>query len=420
MGQPRLGRTIGLLDATMIGLGAMIGAGIFVASGVAADSAGSLLPLAVLIAGIPAVFNGLSAAANAVVFPRPGGTYLFARELLTPFLGFVAGWMFVFAIIVGDTAIALGFGAYVNSVLPILPVRLVGLGLVVVITTINFMGIGLVTWINNWLTSFKVGVLVFFIVVGAAILCSGAAPAAAVMPSAPAGVLEAAALLFFAYPGYGRVATLAGEVRDPRRTIPRAVLLALVIVVVLYVLTTYVAVLLVGAPALASSAAPLVVAISVTGAGWMMTILAAGGSIATASILLIDITALSRVVLAMARNGDLPGYFGQINPRQASPSRAVVAAGATIGVLVLAADLSTLIAASSFALLLYYMLTNASASRLSSDVRLIPAIVPIVGFIACLGLVVFLPLSAISLGTLVLGIGVVAYGVRALLRRLLT
>ena len=400
----------------MIGLGAIIGAGIFVATGVAAASAGALLPLAILLAGIPAVFNGLSAAANAVALPRSGGTYLFARELISPFFGFIAGWLFIFAFIVGDTAIALGFGAYVNAAIPVLPARLAGLAFVVLVTGINYVGLAVVTEVNNLLTVMKVGVLVFFIAFGAIIVLGGTAPSVVSSRVEFGGVISAAALLFFAYPGYARVATLAEEVSDPRTTIPRAVILALGIATVLYVLTTLIAVLLAGPSALANSAAPLAAAVRVATGGWPVVVVALGGVIATSSVLVVDVAAFSRVILAMARYGDLPGWFSEVNRRFATPGRAVLAAGVTIGVLVLTGDLTALIAAGSFGPLLYYAITNVAALRLQPSDRP-PIIVPILGAASCLALSLFLPSSTIVVGLLIVGAGALAYGLRVLLAR---
>lgn len=417
MNEPPLRRTIGLFDATMIGLGAIVGAGIFVATGVAAGMAGAMLPLAILLAAVPAFLNGVSAAANAVALPRSGGAYYFARELVSPFFGFLAGWLFIYATIVGDTAVALGFGAYLAAILPVLPPRIAGLGLVVLVTAVNFLGLALVTSVNNLITAVKVGVLVLFILVGAAALISGGAVGPVSAAGDPAGVISAAGLLFFAYPGYARVATLAEEVRNPGQTIPRSVILALTIASVLYVLTALVAVELVGAPALAGSAAPLAVASGATRINLLPAVVASGGIIATSSVILLDLTAFSRIILAMSRNGDLPGWFGQVDPRFSNPTRAVLAAGAVVGVLVLIADLSALIAAASFALLAYYVLNDISTLRLSRSIRPFPAVVPFLGVVSCLALASFLPMATIITGLLITGLGALVYALRRWLFR---
>ncbi|MGQ9674736.1 MAG: APC family permease [Chloroflexota bacterium] len=412
MNEPPLRRTIGLFDATMIGLGAIVGAGIFVATGVAAGIAGSLLPLAILLAAVPAFLNGISAAANAVALPKSGGAYYFARELLSPFFGFLAGWLFISATIVGDTAVALGFGAYLAAAVPVLPPRIAGLSLVILVTAVNVAGLALVTSVNNLITAVKVGVLVLFILVGAAALVGGSAVGSVSVAGDPAGVISAAALLFFAYPGFARVATLAEEVRNPSQIIPRSVVLALAIASVLYVFTALIAVQLVGSSALAASAAPLAVASGATGVSLLPTVVASGGVIATSSVVLLDLTAFSRIILAMSRNGDLPGWLGQVNPRSFTPTRAVLAAGGAVGVLVLFADLSALIAAASFALLAYYVLNDVSTLRLPESVRPFPAVVPFLGVISCLGLASFLPSATIVTGLLITGLGALAYTLR--------
>jgi APA family basic amino acid/polyamine antiporter len=225
-------------------------------------------------------------------------------------------------------------------------------------------------------------------------------------------VLAASALLFFAYPGYARITTMAEEIRVPHRTIPLGVLLALGISVVIYVLVATAALLLVGPETLAHSTAPLVAASSVSGLVWVAVVMAVGGVIATGSVFLVDLTGVSRVILAMARHNDVPGFLCEVDPRRGVPGRAIIAAGVVISLFVLFVDLSALIAATSLALLWYYVLMNASALRLGRA-RPFPAIVPLFGMLSCLLLTFFLPLNTLLLGICIVVVSSVAYYLKA-------
>lgn len=227
-----LRRELGLLDAVGIGFGAIVGAGIFVVTGIAAGIAGPALLVGLFLAGIAATANALSSAQLAATYPRSGGTYEYGYRVLSPWAGFTAGWMFLASKISAAGTVALGLAGYLGGLVPGLSPRVVAVGAVVAFTALNYFGVRRSSRANLAIVAVSLGSLLTFVVAGA-----GAFRVENLEPFAPAGwrgVLEAAALLFFAYTGYARIATLGEEVRDPRRTIPRAVLITIGGAVLLY------------------------------------------------------------------------------------------------------------------------------------------------------------------------------------------
>lgn len=390
----------------------MIGGGIFVVIGVAAAFSGPALFLAILIAAVPATLNGLSAAACGAALPRSGGTYHFGRILLSPFAGFMAGWLFLFAEGVADAAAVIGFAGYVNAFFPSLPFRGLVIALGLLVTALNYTGISITSRVNIVLVAFKVSALAFFVALG----IRGVQPAnfSPFLPSGWYGVVQGAALLFFAFTGYARVATLAEEVTNPGKTIPRAVLLALAVSSLLYVATAVVAIGLAGAPALSRSTSPLADAIRQTSQFYAPLAITLGAAIATASVFLTGLAGLSRVAFAMGRNGDLPSLLSYVDPKYRSPVLAVVLGGAVTTVLAATIDLTSLAAVASFAFLIYYAITNVAAMRLDRQTRGFTVVLPIAGAALCLVLTAFLPIQAILAGIAILGAGALYYLIRGL------
>jgi len=219
----RLRRSLGTLDAVGIGFGAIVGAGIFVVLGVAAEVAGPALLVALLLAAVAASCNALSSAELAASFPQAGGTYEYGYRLLHPRAGFAAGWMFLVSKTAAASTVAQGLAGYLEALIPGLPARAVAVGAILLFTALNVFGIERSSRVNLAIVTVSIGSLVLFVAAGA-----GAFRLEHLRPFAPSGwrgVLEAAAILFFAYTGYARIATLGEEVRDPQRTIPRAIVI---------------------------------------------------------------------------------------------------------------------------------------------------------------------------------------------------
>lgn len=403
---PALRRDLGLADAVGIGFGAIIGAGIFVVTGVAAGIAGPALLLALFIAAIAATANALSSAQLAAEYPHSGGTYEYGYQVLSPELGFTAGWMFLASKIAAAGTVAKGLAGYLHTVLPDVPPQALAVGAILAFTILNYFGVKRSSRANLVIVGVTLTTLVAFVVVGA-----GAFRIEHLQPFAPGGwraTAEAAALLFFAYTGYARVATLAEEVREPRRTVPRAIVITISGAVVLYAAVALVAVGAVGADAMAATTAPLQVAAAAGGGPTLAIMVSIGGVTAMLGVILSQIVGLSRMVFAMARRGDLPGWLAHVHPRYQVPGRAVLVIGGIAMVVAATGTLRGVATAASFAILVYYAIANVAALRMPPAAKLYPDAVPIVGLVACLALAFALPASvmAIGIGLLALGFAV--------------
>ncbi len=407
-----LARTLGLGDAVGIGLGAVVGAGIFVVTGVAAEVAGPALLAGLALAGVAAAANALSSAELAASYPQSGGTYEYGHRVLRPWAGFAAGWMFLASKTAAAGTVAVGLAAYLEALAPGLPARGVAVGAVLAFTALNRLGVRKSARANLLL----VGVAV--LALGALVACgAGSVRAERFTPFAPGGwrgTLQGAALLFFAYTGYARVATLGEEVRDPRSTIPRAIVLTLGGSFLLYLAVAVVAVGTAGAPALAASPAPLLAVARALPVPWLGTGVALGGVAAMLGVLLSQLLGLSRMAFAMARRGDLPRALARVDGERGVPGRAVLAVGAAVAGVAATGTLREIAATASFAILVYYGIANLAALRMPRGAKLYPDAVPAVGLAACVLLPAFLPLRTVATGCALLAAGLL---LRALLRR---
>ncbi|MFH8629547.1 APC family permease [Streptomyces lydicus] len=404
-----LKRRLGLFDAVTIGLGAMIGAGIFAALAPAAGAAGSGLLPALAGAAVVAYCNATSSARLAARYPASGGTYVYGRERLGAFWGYLAGWGFVVGKTASCAAMALTVGLYVWPG----QAHAVAAAAVVALTAVNYAGVRKSAWLTRALVAVVLAVLT---VVVAVCLTSRAADPVRLDPGAGAtagGVLRAAGLLFFAFAGYARIATLGEEVRDPARTIPRAVPLALGIALVVYAAVAVAALAVLGPTRLAGAAAPLAEAVRAAGTPELAPLVRAGAAAAAAGSLLALILGVSRTTLAMARDRHLPAVLAAVHPRFHVPHRAELAVGAFVAVLAATADVRAAIGFSSFGVLAYYAVANAAALTLTAAEHRPPRVVPVVGLAGCLVLAFALPATAVVAGAAVLAAGAAAYGVRA-------
>lgn len=404
---PRLRRSLGLFEATAIGLGAIIGAGVFVAIGPAVGVAGAAALVSLVIAGIVALFNSLSSAQLAAAYPVSGGTYAYGRRVINRLTGFVAGWVFVVAAVSADSAIALAFATYLDFLIPAISPRVVAAVIALIVTALNYFGIQYSAGVNDVLVVLKVGVLIFFIILGAFFFSAARILPFAIGPFS--NVLRAAAILFFAYTGYARIATLGEEVEDPERTIPRAILTALGGSAGLYLGTLLIALGLIGARGLAASDAPLSTAMEATGITAGVYVISLGALVATFSVFLTDLLGISRVVFAMARNRDLPLWLSAVHRRYGTPHRAVFVGGITVALLAALLPLRNLVEAGSFGLLVYYGITNLAAFLLSEEKRRYHRAWAAAGFLSCFGLALFLPWRVIGFELLVIAVGAVCF-----------
>jgi basic amino acid/polyamine antiporter, APA family len=408
-----LARRLGTGDAVVIGLSSMIGAGVFSAFAPAAAAAGTGLLVGLALAAGVAYCNAVASAQLAAQYPTSGGTYVYGRERLGEWWGFVAGWGFVVGKTASCAAMALTFAAYAIPSSTWVQ-RLAAVAAVSVLTAANCRGITRTAGLARLLVG---GSLLALLVVVTAIATGGGADASnldAGFHGGAYGVLQSAGLLFFAFAGYARIATLGEEVRDPERTIPRAIPLALGITVAIYGAVALASLLAAGPDALAASTTPLATAAKAAGAAWSVPVVRLGAAIASLGALLALIAGIGRTSLAMSRNGDLPRGLAAVDPVHRVPARAELAVGALVSVLVLTTDLRGAIGFSSFGVLVYYAIANASAYTQPPGRRRWPRALNVAGLVACATLVVTLPFSSVVAGTAVLAAGVAG---RALLRR---
>ena len=402
-----LRRSLGVFDAVVIGLGSMIGAGIFAALGPAADAAGSGLLLGLALAAVVAYCNATSSARLAARYPASGGTYVYGRKRLGDFWGYLAGWGFVVGKTASCAAMALTVGLYAFPS----QAHSVAVAAVVALTVVNYAGVHKSAWLTRIIVGLVLAVLAAVVV---ALFTSGTATVDHLrLHGATAGsVIQAAGLLFFAFAGYARIATLGEEVRNPARTIPRAIPLALAIALAVYALVAVAALSALGPHRLAGATAPLSDAVRVAGISWLVPVVQVGAVVAALGSLLALILGVSRTTLAMARDRNLPSVLAAVHPRFGVPHRAELVIGVIVAVLAATADLRGAIGFSSFAVLIYYAVANASAFTLGPDEGRPHRAIPLIGLIGCVVLAFAMPLSSVLSGMAVLGIGIAAYVIR--------
>ncbi|MBA0047307.1 amino acid permease [Mycobacteroides sp. LB1] len=402
-----LRRELGTFDAVMIGLGSMIGAGIFAALAPAAQSAGSALLLGLAVAAVIAYCNATSSARLAAVYPVSGGTYVYGRERLGEFWGYLAGWGFVVGKTASCAAMALTVGFYAWPA----HAHAVAVAAVVALTAINYAGVQKSAWVTRVIVAMVLSVLAAIVVT--AFGSDGIHfTTLDITDASIAGVLQAAGLLFFAFAGYARIATLGEEVRDPARTIPRAIPIALGIALFVYAVVAVAVLTTLGPLRLATSAAPLLDTVTAAGVQWMEPVVRIGAVVAAVGSLLALILGVSRTTFAMARDRHLPHVLATVHPKYGVPYRAELVVGLVVSILAATADLRGAIGFSSFAVLIYYAVANASAWTLSPAEGRPPRIVPALGLLGCVVVALALPLPSIVWGTAVLALGVVAYALR--------
>lgn len=410
----RLRRSLGVGDAVVIGLSSMIGAGIFAALAPAARAAGAGLLIGLAAAGVIAYCNASSSARLAALYPASGGTYVYGRERLGEFWGYLAGWGFVVGKTASCAAMALTVGTYAWPA----HAHIVAVMSVLALTLVNYLGVQKSTWLAR---SIVATVLLVLMAVIIAAFGSGPPDLVANLTTlqgiSAGGVLQSAGLLFFAFAGYARIATLGEEVRDPARTIPRAILVALAVTLAVYAAVAVAVLAVLGPRRVAATATPLVDAVRVAGAGWLVPIVAVGAVLAALGSLLSLLLGVSRTALAMARDRHLPHQLDAVHPRFAVPHRAEIAVGVVAAALAAAVDLRGAIGFSSFAVLAYYAIANASAFTLRPGEGALPKVIPVLGALGCVVVAFALPATSVIAGTAFLAVGALVFWVRRRPRR---
>jgi len=427
-----LKREVGLWGAVMMGLGSILGTGVFVSIAIATDVAGPAVVLAIAAAAMVAIFNGLSSAQLAAAYPVSGGTYEYAYRLIHPGFGFTAGWMFLCAKSASAATAALGLAGAMNQLLNIdgAGARIgVAAMVVLLLTILILMGIRRSNHTNLLIVGITLASLVVFVLAAGWAawphsrdnFSSFFAPVREGL-SPLAGFLQGVALMFVAFTGYGRIATLAEEVHHPRRTIPAAVIVTLMISMGLYMAIGWVGIAAVGAREFAmgggSQVAPLQTVAHRLGQPTVVAIVAIGGITAMLGVTLNLILGLSRVALAMGRRRDIPSYFALIDEKRGSPDRATWLVALLILLLVAVGNVRLTWSFSAFTVLIYYAITNLAAIRLPAQQRLYPALIPWLGLISCLGLAFWVDRQVWLLGSALIAMGLIWHAVaRSVLKR---
>jgi basic amino acid/polyamine antiporter, APA family len=416
--QPELARRLGTGDAVVIGLGSMMGAGVFAAFGPAARAAGAGLLIGLILAAAIAYCNATASAQLAAVYPTSGGTYIYGRERLGPWWGFAAGWGFLIGKTASCAAMALTVASYALPG-PWWAQRIVAVAAVVVVTALNYRGITKTASLARILVACTL-VALAAVVIGIAIggvQLSNLSGAGSWSSTTVYGVLQSAGLLFFAFAGYARIATMGEEVRDPARAIPKAIMFALAIAVAVYLVVGVAALLAAGPERLARSAAPLAEALRAAGAAPLVPVVAIGGTLASLGALLALIAGIGRTTLAMARQRDLPGWLAGVHPRYHVPHHAEIALGLVVCVLAATVDLRSVIGFSSFGVLIYYAVANASAYTQPRAQRRWPRVLNVCGVAGCLLLVATLPWQSVVVGLGIFAIGLAGRAIALRQRR---
>jgi APA family basic amino acid/polyamine antiporter len=401
----RLKKTISLLDATSIGIGAIVGAGIFVVLGVATGLAGSGVIFSIILAGAVAALTASSFVRLSMATQKEGGAYEFAYEFLSPFLAFLTGFLWIASNVVVGATVALGFSLYLSSLLPILPVVPMAVVACLVVTFLNYSSVRSSVSTNNALVAVKLLTLLFFALVGFLFFKAGSFSGIGNAPLG--GVLSGAAIIFFAYGGFARVTVVSEEVRNAKQNVYKAIILALAASTAIYLVVTVAAIGLGGAGKSSASGAFLSSLMGSTGVPYAVLIVSLGALAATGSVLLTDVLGVSRVLFSMARNEDAPRTFSVVDPASGVPKNAVLAAGIASAALALIGNLALVASVSSFALLAYYAVTNYAAMKVKA--RTYERAISAAGLLSCFGLMAFLSHESLIVGIFLVLCGVAYY-----------
>lgn len=400
-------------DAVAVGLGAIIGAGIFVVTGIAAGVSGPAFIIGLMIAGIIATFNALSSAQLAAIYPHSGGTYEYGYILINPTFGFSAGWMFLLSKLSAAGVVAIGFGSYFYQLVPIASSITFSVSAVILLTAANFFGIKKAGILNLTIVAITLLSLLYLVFSGIPEVNSEN-----FKPFAPFGIVgiaEAAALLFFAFTGYARIATLAEEVTEPKKTIPKAIIITTITAIFLYAAVSIVAIGVIGTESMANSKSPLQLVANALSTPAISNIITIGASTAMLGVLLSQILGVSRVMLAMGRRHDLPPFFKTIHNQYRVPHIGIIITGAIILLLTVIGTFEFIVRSATFTILLYYSITNIAALKQPQSDRMYARIIPVLGLIGCLVMSVSLPLKVMISGV---GLLVSGFAVRFIFHRI--
>ncbi|MCL4373313.1 MAG: amino acid permease [Candidatus Marsarchaeota archaeon] len=417
----KLKRALTFFDALMINLGAIIGAGIFVIIGLAVNAAGPAIVIAIALAAIVSLLSGLSFSEIALHVAKEGGVYEYAKDAFAPSAGFLAGWMWTIGNVIAIAAVGLSFGSYFNLLIgSTMPSAYYAIAAIIAFAVINILGIKHSA--RTIAAMVGINLLVLSLFVAFSILHFNVANLSNFAPNGANGILAGSALIFFAFTGFSRVTTVSDEVKDPRRTIPKAIIASIIISSLLYVLIALGAVGLVPYQQFEHSAAPLSYAIGSLHIAALSIAVAIGGVVATAGVVFTGILGVSRVFFAMGRDNELPKKLSYID-RFSTPINAIALSSVLAVLFILFMPFKSIVELSNAGILTAYAIINISALslwlRLEKDRkalirhRLFFAI-PIAGFATIILVMLYLGAKSLALALLIFAIGAIYYAYRNL------
>jgi APA family basic amino acid/polyamine antiporter len=399
-------RSFGVLQLTMISVGATLGTGILVILGESVPLAGPAVWISFVVAGLAALFSAVSYAEMAGLVPVAGSSYSYSYATMGEGMAWICGWCLVLEYAVSVAAVAVGAGQYVNEALAafgqFLPdamsqppgsggvVNIPAMLIVVLAMILLVRGAKESAWINTAIVTIKIVILLFFCAV--AFTAFNAGNFEPLMPMGAAGVSAAASRVFFSYIGFDAASTAGEEARNPKRDLPRAILLSMVIVTSIYVL---VAVAAIGARPWewfgGTEAALVQILEETTHQPWIALVFSIGAVLAIASIVLTVLYGQTRILLSMSRDGLVPGVFGRISPRTGTPVAGTLIVGTAValtaglvplGALADATSIGTLFAFALVNVAVIYLRRNRPELKRSFRVPLYP-ITPVLGTLMC-------------------------------------
>ncbi len=391
-------------DAVVVGIGSMVGAGVFAVWAPAANAAGTWLLLSLVIAGGVALCNAASSAQLAARHPESGGTYVYARERLSPFWGHVAGWGFI----VGKTASCAAMGLTAGLYIWPSQARLVATAAVVLIAAINLGGLARTAFVTRAILGATGLTLIIVVTSGWVQTRPRPVEQLSAISTNPYGVLQAAGLIFFAFAGYARIATFGEEVINPERTIPWAIPRALGAVLLIYLTVAVVVRSSLTPEHISATSAPLSTIVEFSSLSRLAPAISVGAGLACFGVLLNLIPGVARTILALGRRADLPAWFAQVSSQRSLPLRAELSVVAVVVALINTVSLTSALSLSGVAVLTYYAITNASALRLQPSERLWTQWRARLGLVGCSVLALALPWQAMVSGVIVIIAGVIA------------
>lgn len=354
-------RTLKFSDAVFINLGAIIGAGIFVIIGISAAAAGPAVLISIPLAALVAIFTGISFSQVARHVDKEGGVYEYGKEALHPYAGFIGGTLWTYGNIIALAAVSISFGGYLDSLFNSrFPVIFIAVAIVVSFGVLNALGIKNSAKTLKMIVVVNVTILVVFTVIG--LLFFHPSHLNNFFAKGGYGVISGAAIIFFAFSGFSRVTTVSEEVVNPEKTIPRAIIVSILISAVLYFLISLAAVGLATLGTLATSTSPLALASSKTGLFFLVEIVSVGALVATSGVILTGILGTSRVMFAMGRDREMPSSLSRLD-RFSTPILAIIVSVLLAVAMMPLASFGTIVEASNTCVLSAYFIINLAAIK---------------------------------------------------------